>query len=116
MIRKIYSSDLLGDLASGGHIVTRGQGWAPDIRSDGGNQAHTPDPELSQGRLLAGSKWRLKAGSGSITDPNVGVSQEEASDQVRKEWLDGPFQFDEEGWLVTADGPQVANPALRFGV
>ena len=33
----------------------------------------------------------------------------------KKGWLDGPFQFGEEGGLVTAEGPHLANPAFRFG-
>ena len=33
--------------------------------------------------------------------------------RVKRVWLNGPYQFDEEGRLVTAGGPQLANPALR---
>ena len=30
------------------------------------------------------------------------------------DWLDGPFPFDENGGLVTGEGPQLADPAFRF--
>ena len=35
--------------------------------------------------------------------------------QVEKGWLRGPYGFDEEGGLVTAEGLQLAKPACRFG-
>ena len=40
----------------------------------------------------------------------------EALAHVAKGWLEGPYQFNEEGSLVTAGGPQSANPSFRFGV
>ena len=43
-----------------------------------------PDPELSQEQLLAGSKWRLKARRGFITDRNEGILRKEALGQVKK--------------------------------
>ena len=36
--------------------------------------------------------------------------------QVEKGWLEGPYQFNEEESLVTAEGPQLANPAFGFVV
>ena len=74
-----------------------------------------PEPELSPEQLLSGAKWRLKARQGNITDPNVWVSREESLERVKKGWLNGPFQVDEEGRYVTVDGPKLVNPAFRFG-
>ena len=51
-----------------------------------------------------------------MADPNEGALWNEALSQVEKGWLQGPFDFDEEGNLVTAEGLQLANPASRFGV
>ena len=57
----------------------------------------------------------LKGRRGAITDPNAGVSWKEALDQVKKGRMRGPYRFDEEGRLAAADGPQLANPAFRYG-
>ena len=35
--------------------------------------------------------------------------------QVGEGWLDGPFPYDEDGRLLPVAGPQLANPASRFG-
>ena len=75
-----------------------------------------PDPEISPDRLFGSAKWRLNARRGSVTDPNEGALWNEALCQVEKGWLQGPFKFDDEGNLVTNEGPQLANPAFRFGV
>ena len=79
-------------------------------------QQSCPDPEISPDRLYDSVKWRLKARKASVTDPNEGALWDEAIAQVEKGWLHGPFAFDEEGNLVTEEGPQLANPAFRFGV
>ena len=39
----------------------------------------------------------------------------EAADQVKKRLLGGPFRFDDQGRLLTAEGPQRVSPAFRFG-
>ena len=62
-----------------------------------------PDPELSREQAPASSKWRLKAGRGFITDPNEGISWEEALDQAKNGRPGGPYQFDDEGRPAVAD-------------
>ena len=52
----------------------------------------------------------------SVTDPHEGKLREGALDHEAKGCLDGPFPFDEEGQMITGEGPQLVNPAFRFGV
>ena len=74
------------------------------------------DPELKPHQLLTNAKYRLKARMKSVTDPHEGKLWDDAVEQVEKGWLDGPFPFDEEGKMITGEGPQLVNPAFRFGV
>ena len=88
-----------------------------DLEEPGVYPVHEcPDPEISPDRLFGSARWRLNARRGSVTDPNEGALWSEAVCQVEKGWLQGPFKFDDEGNLVTNEGPQLANPAFRFGV
>ena len=86
-------------------MVAAAQGRVPENKDDRGTRC-IPDPALSKERLSAGSKWRLKARRGFITDPNEGVSRREALGQVKTGRLYGPYKLGERGWLATADGPQ----------
>ena len=52
----------------------------------------------------------------AVTAPHEGRLREDALNQVATGWLNGLFPFDENGKLVTGDGPQLVNPASRFGV
>ena len=52
----------------------------------------------------------------SVTDPHEGKLRENALEQEEKGWLNGPFPFDEEEQMITGEGPQLVNPAFRFGV
>ena len=73
------------------------------------------DPELNPQHLLSNSERRTKDRRADVADPDRGALREDALDQVNRGWLDGPFPFDEYRKLVTGGGPQLANPASRFG-
>ena len=75
-----------------------------------------PDPDLTPEQPLTDAKRRIKARRTTATDPNGRALWTEALARVEKGWLEGPYQYNEEGSLVTAGGPQLANPAFRFGV
>ena len=71
------------------------------------------DPEVGPPSLMTNLKWRAQAKRAAVTDPNDGAPWEDALDQVDRGWLQGPFPFDEDGSLVTGEGPQLAKPASR---
>ena len=58
--------------------------------------------------MPANSKWRIRAGRSAVADPHGGAPWEDALNQAD--------DVNEEGELVTGLGPQLANPARRFGV
>ena len=67
-------------------------------------------PESNPLQLLANSKWGTNARRAAGADPHYAVNH------VDKGWLDGPLPLDEDGKVVTGEGPQPASPAFRFGV
>ena len=73
-----------------------------------------PDPEPTPEQLLTSARWGIKAGKTTATYPNGRALRTEALARVEKGWFEGPYQFNEEGSLETAEGPQLANPAFRF--
>ena len=79
-----------------------------------------PGPEYRRSRIrlirLTNSRWRIKARRAAVTDPRERDLWEDALDQVYSGWLDGTLSFDEEGRCVTGVGPQLTNPASRFGL
>ena len=73
------------------------------------------DPELPPHQLLTNAKYRIKARMSAVTHPREGQLWEDALNQVDEGWLNGPFPFDENGKLMAGNGPQLVNPAFRFG-
>ena len=69
-----------------------------------------PGPKLDPRQLLTNAKYRIKSRMESSTDPPDGQLK-----QVKTGYLGGPFPFDGVRNLATGGGPQLANPAFRFG-
>ena len=57
--------------------------------------------------------WNLGARVPMATDPFALQHWDEAIEQAERGWLDGE---DQNGELITSEGPQPANSAFRFGV
>ena len=74
------------------------------------------DPESTPNRFRRIPNGGSELDGAAVTDPREGASRGDTLDQVDKGWLGGPFLFDEDGRLVTGEGPQSADPAFRFGL
>ena len=66
--------------------------------------------------LLTSSTWGFEAVSAAATNSHGGALWEDALGQVQRGWLDGPFPSDDEGRLITGQGPQPVNLTFRLGV
>ena len=73
------------------------------------------EPELRPRQFLTNADYRIMARMSAVTNPRGGQLWEDALDQVERGRLSGPSPFGVNGKLVTGDGPQLANPAFRFG-
>ena len=113
---------MLAGAGTGGQLwveqVTDGSPLMEELGEPGarpaGKQCKAPDFALPL--LLDTPKNRISARASALCSPDEDELWTESMDQAGNGWLAGPFSFDNESQVRAGGGPQLVNPAQRFGV